>query len=167
MVCLFLPAQAARWTALAATLVDLALGIVLWANFDIGGAQWQFVEYVPVFGRFGWSLVRSKATLYAVAALFGVLSGLCLLGLTTSADANLALRYTLMSIAAVILGGGEFVGGRVSVIGAVLGAVTLTLAASFLAFLNVSSDWQIAVQGGILIVVLSLRVLLQQRGGEQ
>lgn len=117
--------------------------------------------------RFGWSLVRSKATLYAVAALFGVLSGLCLLGLTTSADANLALRYTLMSIAAVILGGGEFVGGRVSVIGAVLGAVTLTLAASFLAFLNVSSDWQIAVQGAILIVVLSLRVLLQQRGGEQ
>jgi ribose transport system permease protein len=119
--------------------------------------------------RFGWSLVRSKATLYGVAALFGVLSGLCLLGLTTSADANLALRYTLLSIAAVILGGGEFVGGRVSVIGAVLGAVTLTLAASFLAFLNVSPDWQVGAQGAILIIVLSLRVLLQQRqrGGVQ
>jgi ribose transport system permease protein len=115
--------------------------------------------------RFGWSLVRSKAMLYAVAAIFGVLSGLCLLGLTTSADANLALRYTLMSIAAVILGGGEFTGGRVSVIGAVLGAITLTLAASFLAFMNISPDWQVGVQGGILIIVLSLRVLLQQRGG--
>jgi len=117
--------------------------------------------------RFGWSLVRSKATLYGLAALFGVLSGMSLLGLTTSADANLALRYTLMSIAAVILGGGEFVGGRVSVIGAVLGAITLTLAASFLAFLNVSPDWQVGAQGAILIIVLSLRVLLQQRGGTQ
>jgi ribose transport system permease protein len=116
--------------------------------------------------RFGWSLVRSKATLYGIAGLFGVLSGLSLLGLTTSADANLALRYTLLSIAAVILGGGEFVGGRVSVIGAVLGAITLTLAASFLAFLNISSDWQVGMQGAILIVVLSLRVLLQ-RGDRQ
>ncbi|WP_250454137.1 ABC transporter permease [Caballeronia sp. ATUFL_M2_KS44] len=112
--------------------------------------------------RFGWSLVRSKATLYGVAGVFGVLSGLSLLGLTTSADANLALRYTLLSIAAVILGGGEFMGGRVSVIGAVLGAITLTLAASFLAFLNISSDWQVGMQGAILIVVLSLRVLLQR-----
>ncbi|GAB5096065.1 ABC transporter permease [Caballeronia sp. LP006] len=112
--------------------------------------------------RFGWSLVRSKATLYGIAGVFGVLSGLSLLGLTTSADANLALRYTLLSIAAVILGGGEFVGGRVSVIGAVLGAITLTLAASFLAFLNISSDWQVGMQGAILIVVLSLRVLLQR-----
>jgi ribose transport system permease protein len=116
--------------------------------------------------RFGWSLVRSKAILYGVAGIFGVLSGLCLLGLTTSADANLALRYTLLSIAAVILGGGEFVGGRVSVWGAVLGAITLTLAASFLAFLNISPDWQVGMQGAILIIVLSLRVLLQ-RGGEQ
>jgi len=116
--------------------------------------------------RFGWSLVRSKATLYGVAGIFGVLSGLSLLGLTTSADANLALRYTLLSIAAVILGGGEFIGGRVSVIGAVLGAITLTLAASFLAFLNISADWQVGMQGAILIVVLSLRVLLQ-RGERQ
>ncbi|MFL9910499.1 ABC transporter permease [Paraburkholderia sp. RL17-337-BIB-A] len=116
--------------------------------------------------RFGWSLVRSKATLYGIAGLFGVLSGLSLLGLTTSADANLALRYTLLSIAAVILGGGEFVGGRVSVVGAVLGAITLTLAASFLAFLNISPDWQVGMQGAILIIVLSLRVLLQ-RGDRQ
>jgi ribose transport system permease protein len=116
--------------------------------------------------RFGWSMVKSRAILYGVAGIFGVLSGLSLLGLTTSADANLALRYTLLSIAAVILGGGEFVGGRVSVWGAVLGAITLTVAASFLAFLNISPDWQVGMQGAILIVVLSLRVLLQ-RGRER
>ncbi|MFL9870601.1 ABC transporter permease [Paraburkholderia megapolitana] len=114
--------------------------------------------------RFGWSMIKSRAILYGIAGIFGVLAGLSLLGLTTSADSNLALRYTLLSIAAVILGGGEFVGGRVSVWGAVLGAITLTIAASFLAFLDIAPDWQVGMQGAILIVVLSLRVVLQRRG---
>src|SRR4051812_22907385 len=56
VACLFVSANAARWIALLATLVDLLLGIGLWAQFDIGGPQWQFVESVPLFGRFGWSL---------------------------------------------------------------------------------------------------------------
>ena len=79
--------------------------------------------------RAGWSLLRLQVTMYVLAGVFGVLAGLALLGLTTSADANIALRYTLLSIAGVILGGGEFVGGRVSPVGAVIGALTLTLAA--------------------------------------
>lgn len=56
VACLFTSANNARWIALIATLIDLVLGGVLWANFEIGGAQWQFVEYVPLFGRFAWAL---------------------------------------------------------------------------------------------------------------
>ncbi len=59
-------------------------------------------------------------------------------------------------------GGGEFVGGRVSPIGAVIGALTLTLAGSFLSFMRISPDWQIGAQGGILIVVLALRLFLNR-----
>lgn len=55
--CLFLRADGARWLALIATLVDLALGLVLWANFDNGGAQWQFVENLPLGGTYlNWQL---------------------------------------------------------------------------------------------------------------
>jgi NADH-quinone oxidoreductase subunit M len=60
--CLFAPgsdeakAQGARVTALAATLIDLALGILLWLNYDVGGARWQFVEKADLFGRFSWAL---------------------------------------------------------------------------------------------------------------
>jgi ribose transport system permease protein len=89
------------------------------------------------------------------------LAGPSLIGLTTSADAHIADRYTLYSIAGVILGGGEFVGGRVSPIGAVLGALTLALAGSFLIFLRISPDWQIGAQGAILIIVLALRALIR------
>ncbi len=58
VACLFADARTARWIALAATLVDLVLGIVLWMHFDqsAGHPQWQFTEYAPIFGRFAWAL---------------------------------------------------------------------------------------------------------------
>ena len=118
--------------------------------------------------RAGWSILVARASAYALAASFAVAAGICLVGLTTSADANIALRYTLLSIAGVILGGGEFTGGRISPIGAVVGALTLTLAGSFLSFLRISPDWQIGAQGAILIIVLALRLLLnrlESKGG--
>lgn len=117
--------------------------------------------------RAGWSMLRIKVTMFALAGLFGVLSGIALIGLTTSADANIALRYTLLSIAGVILGGGEFTGGRVSPVGAVIGALTLALAGSFLSFLKLNPDWQIGAQGAILILVLALRVLIGRAGGRE
>jgi ribose transport system permease protein len=112
--------------------------------------------------RAGWSVLGIRAAAYALAGFFAVLSGIALVGLTTSADANIALRYTLLSIAGVILGGGQFVGGKVSPIGAVIGALTLTLAGSFLSFMRISPDWQIGAQGAILIVVLGLRLALNR-----
>jgi len=118
--------------------------------------------------RAGWSVIAARASAYALAACFAVAAGICLVGLTTSADANIALRYTLLSIAGVILGGGEFTGGRISPVGAVIGALTLTLAGSFLSFLRISPDWQIGAQGAILILVLAVRLLLnrlESKGG--
>ena len=112
--------------------------------------------------RVGWSLVRVRAGVYALAGVFGVVAGLMLVGQTTSADPNIASRYTLVSIAAVILGGGKFVGGYVSPAGAVIGAMTMTLAASFLTFLDIEPDWQIGMQGLILIVVLGLRTAIDR-----
>ncbi len=54
--CLFLSNNGARWLALGATLADLALGILLWSAYDIGGPQWQFVETGFNFGAFSWAL---------------------------------------------------------------------------------------------------------------
>ena len=56
LACLFVQAPVARRIALLATLIDLALGIVLWVNYDIGGAQWQFTERAPLFAGFQWAL---------------------------------------------------------------------------------------------------------------
>jgi NADH-quinone oxidoreductase subunit M len=56
MLCLFVKANPARWIALVATLAELALGIYLWANYNPDGAQWQFVEKVPLGGGINWAL---------------------------------------------------------------------------------------------------------------
>ncbi len=112
--------------------------------------------------RAGWSVLRAKTVMFALCGLFGVFSSLALIGVTTSADATLGRGYTLESVAGVILGGGEFVGGRVSPIGAVIGALTLTMAGSLLNFMRISPDWQVGAQGGILIAVLAARVLINR-----
>lgn len=110
-------------------------------------------------GKAGWSLLAVRLVLYGLAGIFVLLAGLAVTANTTSGDANASQGYTLLSIAAVILGGGEFRGGIVSPIGTVVGALTISLVGSLLAFLNVSSDYQIGVQGAILVAVLAGRAL--------
>jgi NADH-quinone oxidoreductase subunit M len=56
VVALFLSAAGARWLALAATLLDLALSAYLWVQYDPNGAQWQFVEFMPLGGGINWAL---------------------------------------------------------------------------------------------------------------
>lgn len=149
--------------AIVASVVIAAVAHIIVMRSTLGVAIRGVGGNARSVSRAGWSVLRIKIAAYALSGLFSVLAGMALVGLTTAADANIALRYTLLSIAGVILGGGEFVGGRVSPIGAVVGALTLTLAGSFLSFLRISPDWQIGAQGAVLIVVLGLRLLFSRR----
>jgi NADH-quinone oxidoreductase subunit M len=56
VACFFSGAQMARTIALVATVADLLLGVLLWASFDVGGAQWQFTERANLFAGFQWAL---------------------------------------------------------------------------------------------------------------
>src|SRR5438552_10752350 len=47
--------------------------------------------------RAGWSLLTTKIIMFELAGVFGVLSGMALIGITTSADANIGHSYTLIS----------------------------------------------------------------------
>jgi ribose transport system permease protein len=141
------------WVALATAF----MGHMVITRSSFGTRMRGLGGHAAALARAGQSLVLLRAQVYALAGFFGVIAGLLLVGQATSADANIASRYTLVSIAAAILGGCEFSGGRVAPAGTVAGALTMTLAASFLTFLNVPSDWQIGVQGAILVLVLGMR----------
>jgi ribose/xylose/arabinose/galactoside ABC-type transport system permease subunit len=109
--------------------------------------------------RAGRSTLKARMVLYALAGTCGLLAGLCLAAVTTTGDANVGRGLTLLSIGAVIIGGGEFVGGIVSPIGTVLGGLIMQLSGSLLSFASVAPAWQYSVQGCILLVILALRVV--------
>jgi NADH-quinone oxidoreductase subunit M len=78
LVCLFGGAASARWIALGATLVTFALGLVLWASYDIGGPQWQFTERAQLFAGFSWALgIDGIALLLIMLSVF--LMPICIL----------------------------------------------------------------------------------------
>lgn len=56
LACLFVGASGARWTALAATLLTFGMGVVLWAGYETGGDQWQYVERADLFAGFSYAL---------------------------------------------------------------------------------------------------------------
>jgi ribose transport system permease protein len=148
---------------IAALIIAIAAHVIV-MNTSYGAVLRGVGGNAQALGRAGWSLLKAKVAMFALAGIFGVISGMSLIGITTSADANIGNGYTLLSIAGVILGGGEFVGGRVSPAGAVIGALTLALAASpLLTFMHIPPDWQNGANGFILIIVLAARALINRR----
>ncbi len=112
--------------------------------------------------RAGWSMLRVRVTCYVLAGSFAALAGLALTGVTSSGDPNASANYTLLAIASVILGGAEFSGGRAPAIGAVTGALVITMVGSLLVFFNISSSYQAGAQGLILLAVLAGRAVARR-----
>jgi ribose transport system permease protein len=109
--------------------------------------------------RAGWSVLKARMTGYGLAALFAILSGVALSGQISAGDVTTTANYTLLAVAAVILGGGQFSGGRAVPFGAVIGALAISLVTSMLSLLDVPSSYQTGVQGLVLILVLAGRVV--------
>ena len=110
----------------------------------------------------GWSANMAAVLRYAIAGGFAMLAGLAMTAINTASDINAGGSYTLLGVAAVVIGGSALAGGRIAPIGVVCGALSLSLIGSLLGFLGVSTDYNAAVQGGLLIGILMLRVALRR-----
>lgn len=111
----------------------------------------------------GGSMLKARAWGYAFAGLFAVLAAVALTGATRSADVTASADFTLLSIAAVILGGASFSGGKVSAVGSVAGAVVFTAITALMVQLSVSSSLQTGARGLTLVLVIAGRRLLTER----
>lgn len=116
--------------------------------------------------RGGWSYFASHITIYAIASLFIIFAGISVTGYSMGSDANGTSSFTMMSIATIILGGCEFSGGIAEPVGVVIGALAISLISSLLAFLNVSSNFQTAVVGCILLAALAFKLLMRRKENE-
>jgi ribose transport system ATP-binding protein len=110
----------------------------------------------------GWSPRVAALQRYAIAGGFAMLAGFAMTAINTASDINSGGSYTLLGIAAVVVGGSSLAGGRIAPVGVVCGALSLSLIGSLLGFLGVSTDYNAAVQGGLLIGILLLRGVLRR-----
>jgi len=116
--------------------------------------------------RAGWSAPKYAALRYLLASLFGLLAGFALTAINTASDYNAGGAYTLLSVAAVVVGGCSLAGGFISPLAVVAGSVTLSLIGALLGMLNVSPDYNAAVQGALLVLILAFKTLSRGRSAE-
>jgi ribose transport system permease protein len=101
-----------------------------------------------------------KIGAYVLSGMFAAAGGLFLAATTTSGDATSGDVFVLTSIAAVVLGGISFLGGRGSAIGTVAGAFVLTLLINVLFFASIDPLYQSFFQGLFLVVAVLLGTLI-------
>lgn len=97
-----------------------------------------------------------KVAVYALSGLCSGLAAVFYVSTTTSGDPNAGNPYILTSIAAVVVGGIAFRGGRGSALGAIAGAFALTLGVDVLFFAGVDPLYQSLFQGLFLVVAVLL-----------
>ncbi len=112
----------------------------------------------------GWSRAKAYMSIYALAGAFTFMAGVMTSAINNASDPSASGSYTVLSVAAVIIGGGYFSGGVVTLFGAVCGAVSLTMIGVLLGLLKVSTDFTASIQGLVLILILSLRLLKRKEG---
>jgi ribose transport system ATP-binding protein len=144
-------------------------GLAAWITdrSPLGVTLRAFGNNPTAMSRAGWSAQRYAALRYFVAASFIVVAGLALTAINTASDINSGSSYTLLGVAGVVIGGCSLMSGRISSPGVVAGAVALSLIGALLGTLNVSSDFNAAVQGMLLVIILALRALVVRKGSEE
>jgi ribose transport system permease protein len=112
--------------------------------------------------RSGVSVGRTKILAYATMGLFSALGGLSLTA-STGIGTPVPGPYTLLSVAAIVLGGVSLAGGRGGIFGPIVAVIILQLIRTDMTFLNVNTNLATVLQGVILIGVVMVGSLLQIR----
>ncbi len=113
--------------------------------------------------RSGVAVNRTKFLSYVITGLIAAFAGLSLTALTGSGTPVPESTYVLISIAAVVLGGVSLAGGIGGVFGPIVAVIVLQLIRDDMTFMQVDSNYGLVAQGLILIGVLMVGSLIQQR----
>lgn len=112
--------------------------------------------------RSGVSVGQTKVIAYMLGGLFAALGGLSLTA-STGIGTPVPGPYTLLSVAAVVLGGVSLAGGRGGVLGPIIAVMVLSLIRTDMTFLKLNTNLATVAQGVILIAVVMFGTLIQLR----
>jgi len=108
------------------------------------------------------SVGRTRILAYVLTGLFAALAGLALTA-STGIGTPVPGPYTLMSVAAVVLGGVSLAGGRGGVFGPIVAVMILQIIRTDMTFLDIDTNLATVLQGLILIGVVMIGSLVQIR----
>jgi erythritol transport system permease protein len=97
---------------------------------------------------------RVRMTTYMFSGFAAALTGLVLSSQLVASHPATGESYELTAIAAVVLGGTSLSGGRGSVVGSIIGALILGVLTDGLIMVGVSSFWQRAIKGMVVILAV-------------
>ncbi len=153
-------------SALTGALMDIPIAVIIMAFLVVlwfWARRTRFVLHLVSIGSDesaarmnGVRVGVIKIAAYGLSGFFAALSGLYLAAQTTSGDPNIGAPLTLLSIAAVVIGGVRLSGGRGSLLGVMAGALILSILGSIMYFAGVSSYYQDLFQGLILLVAVAI-----------
>jgi ribose transport system permease protein len=110
----------------------------------------------------GINVDKVLIVVYMICGFFAGLSGLLLAGRTDSGFPNAGIGDELDAIAAVIIGGASFFGGRGTVLGVLAGVLIMGILRNGLNINNVSAFWQQILIGLVIIIAVYIDVLRRQ-----
>lgn len=145
--------------------------VVVVVTFDLllrGTAAFRKVFYTGSNPKAAaYSGIRVGRVIFATTTLCSTLcgvAGVIYMARFGSAQPSFGIGMELNVIAAAVIGGASLSGGSGTILGAILGAVLLSMVSSSLALLNVSVYWQDIIRGSILLgAVLFDHYLVKRR----
>ena len=104
----------------------------------------------------GLSLTRTTLAAYAISGLFAGMAGLALLARSGVSTTTSGRGFELDTLAAIVLGGTVFEGGRGSAAATVAGVLVLFVAFNIVNILGLNFNLQLVVKGLIVIVASAI-----------
>lgn len=105
---------------------------------------------------------RSLMAAYIICSTLAGLAGLYLAARTRTGDPLIGQSFTLDSVAAVVLGGSLLAGGRLTIVGTVIGTISLGLLPNVLNLTAVPYFYQQPVKGLLLIAAVIVPAIIHQ-----
>ncbi|TFG63925.1 MAG: ABC transporter permease [Spirochaetales bacterium] len=102
----------------------------------------------------GINVPLTKIFAFMISGVFVAMAALCVVGQTATGDARSGQGFTLNSVAAAVIGGIAFSGGKGNFVGAAIGGIILGLLINIIYFASITSFYQEFMKGVIIIVAL-------------